>query len=83
MAVACCALHNWILENRPDEYVWDESSWYSNLPRSSGRVRDRDADIQEWAAKRDLLAQQMWDDRERERNTAAGSTTVVTSITDV
>ncbi|CAL5095669.1 unnamed protein product [Urochloa decumbens] len=81
VVVACCALHNWILENGPDEYVWDESTWYSHLPRSSGRVRDRDADVREWAAKRDLLAQQMWD--ERERNIASGSTAVVTRTTDV
>ena len=42
----------------------DEATWYANLPRSSGRVRDEEADIREWAAKRDLLAQQMWADRE-------------------
>jgi hypothetical protein len=64
VVVACCALHNWILENGPDEYVVDEETWYANLPRSSGRVRDREADIREWAAKRDSLAQQMWKDKE-------------------
>jgi hypothetical protein len=62
--VSYCALHNWILENGPDEYVVDEATWYANLPRSSGSVRDREADIREWAAKRDSLAQQMWKDKE-------------------
>ena len=57
-------MHNWILENGPDDYVVDEATWYANLPRSSGWVRDEEADIREWAAKRDLLAQQMWADRE-------------------
>jgi hypothetical protein len=42
----------------------DEATWYANLPRSSGRIRDREADIHEWAAKRDLIAQQMWEDKE-------------------
>ena len=42
----------------------DIRKWYANLPRSSGRVRDEEADIREWVAKRDLLAQQMWADRE-------------------
>ncbi|KAM0891937.1 hypothetical protein ACQ4PT_026099 [Festuca glaucescens] len=67
--VACCALHNWMLENGPDEYVVDEATWYANLPRSNGRVRDREADIREWAAKRDLLAQQMWKDKESSQDT--------------
>ncbi|KAM0913261.1 hypothetical protein ACQ4PT_012277 [Festuca glaucescens] len=69
VVVACCALHNWILENGPDKYVVDEAMWYDNLPRSSGRVRDREADIREWATKRDLLAQQMWEDKESAQNT--------------
>jgi hypothetical protein len=64
VVVACCALHNWILENGTDEYVVDEATWYANLPRSSGHIRDREADIREWAAKRDLIAQQMWEDKE-------------------
>ena len=39
-------------------------TWYANLPRSSGRVRDQEADIHELAANRDLLAKQMRADRE-------------------
>ena len=49
----------------------DEATWYANLPRSSGRVRDQEADIREWAAKRDLIAQQMWTDRESARDNEA------------
>jgi hypothetical protein len=34
--IACCALHNWILEDRPDEYVYDDVAWYSALPQGAG-----------------------------------------------
>nr|CCI55357.1 PH01B035L11.2 [Phyllostachys edulis] len=44
VVVACCALNNWILENGPDELVFDEATWYSHLPRSSNRVSDREPD---------------------------------------
>ncbi|WVZ98820.1 hypothetical protein U9M48_044201 [Paspalum notatum var. saurae] len=59
VVVACCAIHNWILDNGPDEFVLDEATWYSHLPRSRNRVSDYEADIREWAVKRDLIAQQM------------------------
>ncbi|WVZ78615.1 hypothetical protein U9M48_026298, partial [Paspalum notatum var. saurae] len=63
VAIACCAVHNWILDNGPDELVLDEATWYSQLPRSANRVSDYDGDVREWALKRDLIAQQMWNDR--------------------
>lgn len=63
VVVACCALHNWILENGLDELVFDEATWYLHLPRSSNRVSDREPDVREWDAKHDSLAQQMWNDR--------------------
>ncbi|WVZ69856.1 LOW QUALITY PROTEIN: hypothetical protein U9M48_018579 [Paspalum notatum var. saurae] len=63
VAIACYAVHNWILDNGPDELVLDEATWYSQLPRSANRVSDYDGDVREWALKRDLIAQQMWNDR--------------------
>lgn len=63
VVIACCALHNWILENGSDEFVNDEKTWYARLPRSSNRVSDQGDDVREWAAKRDNIAQQMWNDR--------------------
>ena len=32
--MACCALHNWILQDGPDEYVYDDAAWYTTLLRS-------------------------------------------------
>lgn len=71
VVIACCVIHNWILDNGPDEFVDDEPTWYNHLPRSSNRVSDRESDVREWAAKRDLIAQQMWNDRERLANNDA------------
>ncbi|WVZ88469.1 LOW QUALITY PROTEIN: hypothetical protein U9M48_034989 [Paspalum notatum var. saurae] len=59
VVIACCALHNWILDNGPDEFIYDEPTWYDHLPRSKNRVSDREADVREWAAKRDAIAQQI------------------------
>lgn len=64
VVIACCALHNWILENGQDEYVSDEATWYSHLPRSRNRVSDREDDVLDWAIKRDNIANQMWNDRQ-------------------
>ncbi|XP_066376703.1 protein ALP1-like [Miscanthus floridulus] len=63
VVIACCALHNWILDDGPDEFIYDEPTWYNHLPRSKNRVSDRQADVREWAVKRDSIAQQMWNDR--------------------
>jgi len=63
VVIACCALHNWILDDGPDEFRYDEPTWYNHLPRSKNRVSDRQADVREWAAKHDSIAQQMWNDR--------------------
>ena len=40
VVIACCILHNWILQNGgPDELVYSEQSWADNYPRSTGRVQ--------------------------------------------
>ncbi|WVZ94548.1 hypothetical protein U9M48_040428 [Paspalum notatum var. saurae] len=63
VVAACCALQNWILDNGPDKFVVDEATWYTQLPRSTNRVSDYEVDIRDWAVKRDVIAQQMWNDR--------------------
>jgi hypothetical protein len=63
VVIACCALHNWILDDGADEFIYDEATWYDHLPRSKNLVSDQEDDVREWAAKRDLIAQQMWSDR--------------------
>jgi hypothetical protein len=63
IVMACCALHNWILEDGPDEYVYDDQAWYAALPRS---IRSRSDQYQEnlaWANKREELARTMWEDK--------------------
>jgi len=27
IVMACCALHNWILQDGPDDYVYDDAAW--------------------------------------------------------
>lgn len=63
IVMACCALHNWILQDGPDEYVYDDAARYTTLPRS---VRNRSDVHQEnvaWVNKRDGMAQRMWEDK--------------------
>lgn len=63
IVIACCALHNWILEDGPDEYVYDDVAWYSALPRSRRVHRDLQQESRAWARKRDEVAQKMWEDK--------------------
>jgi len=35
IVIACCVLHNWILDNGPDDIIYDEELWYNTLPRST------------------------------------------------
>ncbi|KAK1614910.1 hypothetical protein QYE76_020427 [Lolium multiflorum] len=63
IVMACCALHNWTLEDGPDEYVYDDLAWYAALPRS---IRNRSDQYQEnvaWANKREEMAKTMWEDK--------------------
>lgn len=61
--IACCALHNWILENGDDEYVYDDDSWYRVLPRSNRVYRDIREENAAWVLKRDQIAQALWQDK--------------------
>lgn len=64
IVLACCGLHNWILEHAAaDEYVYDEESWYRALPRSNRTYRDIRAESQAWVLKRDQIARSMWRDK--------------------
>ncbi|KAL6899879.1 hypothetical protein ACP4OV_006537 [Aristida adscensionis] len=63
IVLACCALHNWILEDGDDEYVYDDESWYRALPRSRRKYRDIRAESRAWILKRDQIARSMWRDK--------------------
>jgi hypothetical protein len=63
IVLACCALHNFILEDGPDIYVYDDATWLENLPRSTRTHVDVQLDNQVWGSVHDELAQQMWNDK--------------------
>jgi hypothetical protein len=63
IVLACCTLHNFILENGPDIYVYDDATWLENLPRSTRTHVDMQIDNQQWGSMRDELAQKMWEDQ--------------------
>ncbi|KAL6647543.1 hypothetical protein ACP70R_014980 [Stipagrostis hirtigluma subsp. patula] len=71
LVVACCALHNWILEDGDDEYVYDDASWYTALPRSNRTYRDIRTESRAWVMKRDQIARIMWRDKVGEPNSQA------------
>jgi hypothetical protein len=55
-------LHNFIIDEGPDIYVYDDETWFATLPRSNRSHVDMNRDNQLWANMRDQLAQQMWDE---------------------
>lgn len=61
--MACCALHNWIIEDGPDVYVYDDVAWYAALPRSVRNRTDMHQENLAWAKKRDDTAKKMWEDK--------------------
>jgi hypothetical protein len=63
IVLACCVLHNWILEDGDDEYVYDDESWYKALPRSNRKYCDIRAESRAWVLKRDQIAHSMWRDK--------------------
>jgi hypothetical protein len=62
IVLACCTLHNFIIDDGPDIYVYDDATWFQTLPRSNRSHGDINRDNQQWAIIRDQLAQQMWDE---------------------
>ncbi|WVZ51371.1 hypothetical protein U9M48_002523 [Paspalum notatum var. saurae] len=63
IVMACCAVHNWILEDGPDEYVYDDVAWYEALPRSNHTRSNMRKENVAWSNKRDELANKMWEDK--------------------
>ena len=60
IVIACCVLHNWILDNGPDDIIYDEELWYNTLPKSTRVAIDQGVENRQWVAKRDELANLMW-----------------------
>ena len=62
IVLACCALHNFIIEDGIGIYVYEDEAWFGSLPRSSRTHANMNINNQLWATMRDQLAQQMWGD---------------------
>jgi hypothetical protein len=62
IVIACCVLHNWILDNGPDNIIYDEDRWFRRLPRSARVATDQDEEHKQWVAFRNNLSNTMWDE---------------------
>jgi hypothetical protein len=62
IVLAYCTLHNFIIDEGPDIYVYDDETWLATLPRSNRSHVNMNRDNQLWANMRDQLTQQMWDE---------------------
>jgi hypothetical protein len=56
-------LHNFILKDGLNIYVYDDATWLENLPRSTHTHIDVQIDNEQWRSMRDELAQKMWHDQ--------------------
>jgi hypothetical protein len=57
LVLACCILHNWILDLGVDEVIPLESTWQPNNSEGHGVALD---DNSAWASFRDDMANDMW-----------------------
>ena len=65
LVLACCILHNWILEHGIDEVIPHESSWVPNNNTRGHSIAMEDNAA--WALLRDEWANQMWANRGHSR----------------
>jgi hypothetical protein len=63
LVLACCILHNWILDHGQDEVFPDESTWEPNCNTSSHLDGTDVVDNVAWGNKRDEMANLMWTNR--------------------
>ena len=62
IVVACCIIHNWVIQDGGDELIIDENNWIplTHASTSSGQARDH-----EWMVNfRQQIANHMWEDRQ-------------------
>jgi len=62
LVLACCILHNWILNHGVDEVIPLESTWLPNSSSLHGHGVAID-DNSTWASLRDQMANDMWSHR--------------------
>lgn len=67
--LACCILHNWIIRHGTDSFVPPKETWNAN-PSNELIPNDVHMDNGEWAAMRDMWANQMWANRGAGRDRA-------------
>ncbi|XP_039127555.1 protein ALP1-like [Dioscorea cayenensis subsp. rotundata] len=59
LVLACCVLHNYIISGGEDEFIPSEEDWIPQR-NSQGTAREQREEAQEWAARRDEIASEMW-----------------------
>lgn len=64
VVIACCILHNWILQNGgPDQFVYSEELWRQLYPRSNRFCHDTRAEQRQMTQLRDVIANRMFENR--------------------
>jgi hypothetical protein len=61
--VACCIIHNWVINDGIDEFIIPEAEWIPNITHAStsyGQAQE----LAHMSNFRQELADQMWQDRE-------------------
>ena len=62
IVVACCIIHNWVIQDGGDELIIDENNWIplTYASTSSGQARDHEFMVNF----RQQIANHMWEDRQ-------------------
>ncbi|WVZ77855.1 hypothetical protein U9M48_025668, partial [Paspalum notatum var. saurae] len=67
VVIACCILHNWILQNGgPDRFVYSEELWKQLYPRSNHFRQDSRTEQRQMTQLRDTIAARMFENRHLE-----------------
>ena len=64
VVIACCILHNWILQNGgPDRFVYSEELWKQLYPRSNRFRQDSRTEQRQMTQLGDTIAARMFENR--------------------
>jgi len=61
IVIACCILHNWVISQGIDRFIVPEDNWTPNPRRTT---REQANDHRMMVEKRQIIAEQMWADRQ-------------------
>lgn len=60
LVLAACILHNYILSGGEDALILSEEEWTPQQPPYESRAREQREEAQEWVARREQIAHNMW-----------------------